>query len=354
MLTKIALVVPGDVSGGVRTITHKLYKGLRYEGFNVKMITLRGNNFIINVSSDILSSVSVKEYNAVIYMGSVPWPSHLLSRKAMLFLHGFVKEELSNTILYEKNLRYRFGALIALTYWDTIRALNSINSFICHSITACEANKILKNYILLPQFILPDEAEFYEELKKNKKPRNTAKDIVSILTYRSFAKSPRLLEDKHIISLIRGVSKRVNKNIKLTIIDPKMRKESIVNMGKLTIRYTGFLPRSLFLRQIMESDLYLERCVDEELRLSTIEAGLLGIPVAKITYRNYVSRQDYGEDEIIVAKTPKEFIDKLAEYVDYIEYYKENYSRNIRKFILTKRTWDTVKRGLMKRLTAQI
>jgi len=110
------------------------------------------------------------------------------------------------------------------------------------------------------------------------------------------------------------------------------------------------MPKHLFLKTLASSDLYIERCIDEELGNTSIEAGLLGTPIAKITHSKYIPRQDYGEDTMILAKSVREFIDKLIEYINNMEYYREYYSKRMWNFITTKRVWDAVKHDLIRRL----
>ena len=62
------------------------------------------------------------------------------------------------------------------------------------------------------------------------------------------------------------VSKQVNKEIEFIIINPSAtaKKEYI---GNLVVKWMPYLPREQFLKLLADSDLYIERCIDEELRL---------------------------------------------------------------------------------------
>jgi hypothetical protein len=52
--------------------------------------------------------------------------------------------------------------------------------------------------------------------------------------------------------------------------------------------------------------LYIERCIDEELGNGSIDAGIVGTPVAKLTHPLFVERQDY-KDGVLWASLPREF-----------------------------------------------
>jgi len=351
----IALVFP-QLSGGVKTILTKLYQGLKSEGFYVTSIPLQGNNIPFIMYKDLTYINRLREFDVVLFLGSIPWPSHIFIKDAVvgLFLNGFIRYELLNLIKHARP-RTGLGAMFLLSYWDAIRNLNKflnkIDFFICHSITACEANDIHGRYILLPQFVLLEEVKLFNKLTSDMNKYSTQKgNRVTIITYTSFAESPRLLKDIHIILLMRKVSKQVRKNIELIMVDPRRSGESVKHMGNLIVRYRGFVPKKLFLKLLMDSDLYIECCIDEELRYSAIESGLVRTPVAKITYHRYIDRQDYDENDIILAKRPEEFVRKVTEYISHIEYYKDYYSRRINDFIITRRTWNYVKKNLINRI----
>jgi hypothetical protein len=218
----------------------------------------------------------------------------------------------------------------------------------CHSKTFCEMNDIHENYILLPQFILPGEEEYYERLlKKLRRDSHEARDAVKILAYTSFVRSPRLLSVQHIENLMKIVSRRINKRVELIVIDPLVKIESVKLVGSITIRYVKPLPHMNFLRLVANSDLFIELNIDEELRESTIEAALLETPVAKLTHPLFKDRCDYREDDLIQAYSFKELADRIAEYVQNVELYYNIYSKALRDFILKFRTWNHVKRQLI-------
>jgi hypothetical protein len=351
---KIAIVMPGAI-GGVKQTIEKLIKGLRLEGFYVEPIKLHGNNVVDITVSDLRNTNILRKFDSVIYTGSIPWPSHLFIDnhvKTILFVHGFVKDELLNAIKYGK-LRIKMGAVYLLGLWDFFRAMNRIDVFICRCPTSCEANRIEKNYILLPEFIFSDEVKFFEEfIRKHSEEHGDDRSysIARLITYTSYAESPRLLKPRHLEYLAKLVSKHVDRRIELSVIDPR-RERGIVRMGEnLIIRYVKPMPKEEFYKFIINADLFIELCIDEELRNTSIEVALLETPIAKLTHPKYINRRDYGEDDFIQEYSSKKLVERLVDYLNNIEYYKPYYAKKLKTFILKHRTWDAVKKPLIKHI----
>jgi len=349
---KIAIVMPGAI-GGVKQTIEKLIKGLRFEGFYVEPIELRGSNLMEITASDLRNIHILRRFDSIIYMGSIPWPSHLFIDnhvKTILFVHGFVKDELLNAIKHGK-LRVKMGAVYLLGLWDFSRAMNRIDVFICRCPTSCEVNRIERNYILLPEFVFSDEVKFFEEfIRKYSEEQKDghSHSIVRLITYTSYAESPRLLKPRHLEYLAKLVSKHVNRRIELSVIDPR-RESGIVRMGEnLIIRYIKPMPKEEFYKFVISADLFMELCIDEELRNTGIEVALLETPVAKLTHPKYINRRDYGEDDLIQEYSSKKLVERLVDYLNNIEYYKPYYAKKLKTFILKHRTWDVVKNHLIK------
>jgi DNA-binding HxlR family transcriptional regulator len=203
----------------------------------------------------------------------------------------------------------------------------------------------------LPEFILSDEIKIFEEFirKHDEKHRNNhSYSAVRLIAYTSYAESPRLLKSQHLEYLARLVSKRVNRRIELSVIDPR-RERDIVRLGEnLVIRYIKPIPREEFYKLVINSDLFIELCVDEELRNTSIEVALLEIPVAKLTHPKYIDRQDYDEDDLIQEYSFKKLAERLVDYLNNIEHYKPYYAKKLKTFIIKHRTWDVVKKTLIK------
>ncbi|MEM1646309.1 MAG: hypothetical protein QXL96_10715 [Ignisphaera sp.] len=332
----IAIIVP-SITGGVATVFHKLYKGLVSEGIYVDVIRLGGGRtpLLSAIHSDILKAKLLVDYDLALYMGSIPWPSHILAKLSgipvALFLHGYFYHELSHEILHGARLRNRIGAVINTTMFQTAVFLHTIDLYVCHSLTVCEANKISKHVVLLPQWIFPEELK----VLKTKHFKNS---MIRILTYTSYGNSPRLLNVNHLIVLEKLIEDRVRRKFELIIVDPK----GYASFSG-PVRIVKPMPRKKFLSFLASADLYIERCIDEELGLTALEAMAMGVPVAKLTHPRYWDRQDYGEKDLILARSVGELAEKIAEYINHIEYYFHYYSKRGREFVLTKRTWDAVK-----------
>jgi len=355
---KIAIVIPG-AKGGVKQTIEKLIKGLKLEGFYVEPITLHGNNLVDKTVSDLRNINALRRFDSVIYMGSIPWPSHLFIDnhvKTILFVHGFIKDELLNAIKHEK-LRTKMGAVYLFGLWDFFMATNRIDAFICRCFTSCEVNRIKKNYIFLPEFVFSDEIKFFEEFIR--KHSDEQKDdrphpIVRIATYTSYAESPRLLKPRHLEYLAKLVSKHVDRRIELSVIDPR-RESGIVRMGEnLIIKYIKPMPKEEFYKFIINTDLFIELCIDEELRNTSIEVALLETPIAKLTHPKYINRQDYGKDDLIQEYSFKKLVERLVDYLNNIEYYRPYYAKKLKTFILEHRTWNVVKKPLIMHILAEI
>jgi hypothetical protein len=139
---------------------------------------------------------------------------------------------------------------------------------------------------------------------------------------------------------------KLDKRLKLVIIDPRIEVEELRTYGNLMVHFNKTLPRSKFLEFLLNADLYIEPCIDEEPRLASIEAALLGVPIAKITHAKFVDKQDY-DDEVLWASTTQEFIDLVIAYLHDKEHWKHYYARKLLSFLITQRNWDKIKRSLL-------
>jgi len=203
----------------------------------------------------------------------------------------------------------------------------------------CEANKISDHFVLLPQWVLP------EELEPLKTALGVKNSMIRIVTYTSYADSPRLLNISHLVALARVVERMVKRKFELIIVDPKGR---ISSFGP--VKLVRPMPRQEFLSLLASADLYIERGIDEDLGQVVLEAMAIGTPVAKLTHQRYWDRQDYREDDLLLACSFRELSEKVAEYINNIEHYYPYYSKRVKEFVQTKRTWDAVKGPFLEAL----
>jgi len=343
-MDSIALIAPKG-SGGVAYVVERLWEGLRRERLPVSKIVVNGDLTLFHLKH--LSQL--QNYDTIIIAGFIPPPSHLFIRnetKVILFVHGFIYHESGNAIAYGR-FREKLGATYSLLLFEMARKVDRIDVYICHSVTTCEANRIYNGFILLPQFVFP------EEVQKRNEDNIQRKLNTQVVTYISFVNSPRLLKEETLLSLMRGVSKRLSRRITLVIVNPTKREPKIERWGDLVVHRLPFLPRERFLRLVVSSDLYIEACIDEELRLGSIDAGIVGTPVAKLTHPLFVERQDY-KDEVLWAASPREFVELVSEYLRDAEDKKPIFSRRFREFLLSRRSWDKVKTPLIKLLRSEL
>ncbi|MEM2302091.1 MAG: glycosyltransferase, partial [Sulfolobales archaeon] len=153
------------------------------------------------------------------------------------------------------------------------------------------------------------------------------------------------LNANHLVALARLIERKVDRRFELIIVDSS--KEYNISLGSVRIMRT--IPHKDFLSLLASADLYIERCIDEELGITSFEAIAMGVPIVKLTHPRYWDRQDYKEDLILV-RSFRELADKIAEYINNIDHYYHYYSKRCREFVLTKRTWDAVKEPFLSAL----
>jgi len=347
----IAIVAPKG-AGGVETITNKLSRGLKLENYEVSLFRLNSTPYR-TIAEDISLFTKLNNSDVVIYTGSISWVSQLIARTPLkaLFIHGFVRSEWINEFLTSKNFRVRMGSLASLGWFEVFnKKVTGLDFYICHSLTTCEVNRIKTNYVILPQFIFPEEVLYYKKIALRYRERRSSIDEKTkekvIVTYMSYAISPRLMSRDHLLKLATILASKLKTKTTLYIIDPRTSQIDL-RLGNVTVRFIKPLRRELFYKLLASAALFIERCLDEEIGLSSIEAGLIGVPIAKITLPNYIRRQDYSNKELILGTSLSELAVGISEYINNINEYQELYVDEFRKFLLTKRSWDAVKRRLL-------
>ena len=184
-----------------------------------------------------------------------------------MFLHGYVYHELFNVLLHKKGFRNKLGALITATMLKSAVSTNTIDLYVSPSLSVCEANKIADNFVLLPQFIFPEE---FRALMEN--ARALKKDcIVRVVAYTSYADSPRLLDMHHLIVLAQVLERMTKRKFELIIVEPK---GGILSTA--SVKIVRPMPHPEFLSLLASADLYIERGIDEDLGRTVLEAMVLG------------------------------------------------------------------------------
>lgn len=335
-------LVGGTGKAGVKTATSRLLAGLALEGVRVTEI-LPGNHLLQGFVKDIHLTRNLSKYDVLLYSGVIPWTSHLPAGgcRRGLFVHGFVQDELVLSIQHEKLTR-SLPSIIQLGRWGVFRHLNGIDFVLAHSISAYESARFLNSKpVLLPQFLLDNDFQAHSRAGHMKLNRH---DPVRILTYTSLAESPRLLSREQIEYLTTKLRERIGRNLEFIVIGAPG-----TNFGNA--KFLNLLKQDDFFKLLSSCDLYLELCTDEELRYGSLEAGILGVPVAKVSRPECVGRQDYTSEEVLVGRSIGELIDKVTTYLDDVENQRTIRGKEYWEFLSHKRRWDVVKGPLIEAIT---
>ncbi len=331
---------------------NRIEKGLRKDGFKVNSYNL--NSWLIHklLRRDLSLLRGLKGYDAVLYGQSIAFLSPLLLDKCkLLFLHGFNYYDFYYTgLLHGRTIIDKLSGLGFYTWWSILRRTNSIDYYICHSRTSCIANCVDgEESIILPQFVFEEELD--TRALRGTRPGNA----VNILVYTSSSKySPRLLSAEIITKIPRLLAKKLGergktRRINYTIVSPEPPKT--MQLGNITVAIRPPMPRSSFQKLLRRQDIYIERNLDEELGLTSIEAGLNGAVVAKITLPEYDRYRDYMDDEVLNSSSLTELIDKLVILAEDIDDEAPRYVERFHDYLSRRRRWGVVKRRLYDKLS---
>jgi hypothetical protein len=333
--------------GGVTTWVNKIMQALRIEGINYSVSLINNFSLLSLYLQDLLRSIQ-QDNSLVMYFGSIPSIGHLIDKLkgayTITFISGHPICELLNVIKGGSySLRTKIGASVLLSYLKIFLKTRTMNMWVCHTLTACEEIGV-DNFVLLKQFVLPSEIEIYSQLREKYNEEcgryNKNNQVVTIFAYMSYADLP-FLNIQHLRKIFNTIRKRVvSKPIRFIVEDPRIKQPVKLDSGFEVI---GRMSKHKFYRTLASSDLFIEVTLDEELRLTSLDAGLLGVPISKITLSNFRDRRDFDESIIIDAPSVEQFIDNVVEYIKNIDYYKPEYSKKVREFIISKRSWEAVK-----------
>jgi hypothetical protein len=337
----VSIAIVGSGVGGLRSVLQKLSLALKREGFNIYLLKTSKRFRSLKEINEI------KKYDVVIFSSSA-FPTHIFINnvKFLLFIHGYRIHELMNHALRYQKLSIISGLYSLAKYIIFSKYISKIDRYICHSITTCEANMIKDRYIVLPQFVFSEELKNFRSYIFNNS--TIEKKYIRLVTYYSFVDSPRLLNDIQLLKLLKIITSNINKLVEFILVDPRQHTTSIDGkIGHLIVKRIPFQPRNQFMTLLASADLYIERCIDEELRMGSIDAALVGTPIAKLTHPAFTNRQDY-DDEILWASSVKGFADSIKDYILNIDYWKPYYSKKLTEFLVRKRNWDNIKQPLLE------
>jgi len=353
----ITTVEPSKPLGGVRTWIAKVVTALRLEGFSVARYVLDdsllpGSRFFSMHISDLLRHLRLRGHGVLLYFGSLPYLGYLLDKlkgvPVMVSISGHQMYELPKAVTNAGTMHEKVGALLVWRYAQLAYTLDIAGSWICHTLTACEEIGVADrgNYVLLKQFVLPHEVAFYDRVYHWLKGERGEKREVRIFAYLSYADLPGL-KLWSLLKIFNRVRRRVRRRVTLVVEDPRIKRT--IKLGD-AIQIIGRMPLPDFLRILGTSDLYIETSIDEELRLTTLDAMLSRVPVAKILHPRFYGRQDYTEDEILIGTSVDKLVELIAEYINNFDNYHEHFSQAVYEFVKRKRLWDMVKVDFVKTL----
>ncbi|MEM4964825.1 MAG: hypothetical protein QXT13_11840 [Pyrobaculum sp.] len=338
-MNRVAVYRPEAPKGGLRTVAFQLLKGLRRE-FQTDEIVGPSRIRLF----DVTFLNRLRRYDVVVYLGNfAPLSSVSNSFRKVLFLNGIVPYELRGYVLKDYSLKRRVIVSIGYIWWSVVNMrLVKPDAYICHSVTACELNRVPREKrVILPQFVLPEEVRPYDRYEPGEVRENV------LLTYMSFAFSDRLLPLTVFLKLVKALSKLMPRPFTVKIRDPHS-SPHVYTHGNVRVIVQKPLPREEFMRELARSTVFFDNCVDEELRGASVESGLVGTPVAKVVFPQFWGRQDYTEEELLVAPDFKTLVERLAECLREAEECKSRYGAAANRFIKEKRNWDAVKNDLVK------
>jgi hypothetical protein len=327
--------------GGVRTFSSMLLSGLGREGIELSEVR-QGNHFYNAFLNDARFIERLGRFDAVIYRGLYVRLSDLIPCSLVrgVIVNGFVEEEILGSVISSNPIRV-IASVANLTNLHLQRKLSRVDFLVTHSLTTYERIAIPQRRVSLPQFVFEEDLD---RLDSSHHERHG--DAVRILAYTSLVKSPRLLTREQLEIIAELLHKHLGGRLQFLVVGARLRRPQATRCT-----YLEFMERPTFLRLLASSDLYLECCTDEEIRLGTIEAGSMGVPVAKLTRHDYVGRQDYGPDEIIVDESIEGLVARVLYYVNHIGSERAVHGESLRNFLRTKRNWNSVKGPLLRALS---
>ncbi|MEM2613567.1 MAG: glycosyltransferase [Nitrososphaerota archaeon] len=346
------LIVAATSKGGPEVTVNKLRKGLEKEGFNVHLfnpykIRLSSNiyNFIPPIVRTTLSDIlSVKnllseEYDIALYASGIPHISifglHSAGIATAYYVQGYFYHEMLGWLI-KGGFRTKIGAYKNILLYDLQNTLKQVDLYILTCKSSGVFSRINDNYVVLPLWVFYDEISTFAEIKETYYYSKDFKRPL-IVTYTSRVYSPKIIPTNCIIRLLKIIKRTVH-DFSAIIIDPlgiPRRFDNIIVMNSIS--------HESFLKLLAKASLFIDTVIDEELRHSTLEAMILGVPVAKIVHPAYKLMLDYNEGDLLLSYSVQDAVSKISEYLSQAEYYYNAYSKSCENFVIRKREWNAVK-----------
>jgi len=320
---KIGIINTFDKVGGRRTFIDEFSDVLKKKGYTVKVVDLN------MVSVGELNNFDILHFSDH-YLRMNAWKLLLVNHpKKILTVHGWVKKETVHELKHGRpDFRTVAGGLLSLAIWNVVPLLFDIIT--CPSKRTAEENG-LKNAIVMSNAI---SSKYCESVGEIDDARTKPIEILFV-TYVSIGglKNVGLTQTIRVVKKLNEILN--NRKVALLVFGKDY-------YGRSRYPYVHFMGYSNeFLGILKSSDLFISGKSFPDLGYAEMEAGILGIPVAKFT-------EDYETEEIIdgqtgvLAKSEDEMVNKLLDYISDLKNNKQKLGNSFREYINKNKSWNGV------------
>jgi glycosyltransferase involved in cell wall biosynthesis len=326
---KIGIIDVAEREGGRRTFVDNLYRALKENGHDVHIVDFN------TASLDMLNSFDILHFSSH-FMEKQTWKLllvRLLVRhpKKLVTIHGWVGKEKWYSL---KHTKPKFGALYRkfINYLLNLAFLR-ISPFLFDAITCPSESTAEENGLKNARII--SNALFAEDFEKiNGISARRASNEILFVTYVSIGGLKNLAIDRVLDTVVRLNEALKSGRVTLLIFG----KDYLGNFNPY-VRFMGYSHQ--FLEILKSSDLFITGKKFPDIGYAEMEAGFLGIPIAKFT-------EDYGNEEIIdgntgiLAKTEEEMVSKLLVYVLDLENNKRKLGKSFQEYVKKNKSWSEI------------
>lgn len=325
-MLKIGIIDVSEREGGRRAFIDNFYKALKKEGYAVDFVDLK------KASVDVLNSFNILHFSSH-FWGKQLWKLLLATRpKKILTIHGWVMKERLHDLRhmglgFRASCREFIYSLLSLVFLRIAPLL--FDAITCPSKRTAEENR-LKTAAIISNALFPEYFRNIDEINVRRKQND-----VLFVTYVSIGglKNVAVARTLKVVRRLNEVLKRRKVTLLVFGKDYPSRDESPY------VHFMGFSDK--FLRVLRSSDLFITGKTFSEIGYAEMEAGILGIPVAKFTTDSATEEIIDGQTGIL-AKTEDEMVRKLLDYVSDLENAKQTLGNNFRKYIENEKSWSKV------------
>lgn len=327
-MLKVGVVNVNEKKGGRRTFVDDFCKALKREGYEVHLVDIN------EASLNTLNSFDVLHFSAH-FLGKPMWKVLLATHpRKVLTIHGWVKKE-NLYILNQTSVQSGFRALCQMFLYSLLSSIFLKILFIVFDAVTCPSENTakengIKNVAVITNALFTECFSNVDTIDV----RHTQNEILFV-TYVSVGGLKNVTVDR----TIRAV-KKLNESLKhqkATLL--VFGKDYLVRNSSPHVRFMGFSDK--FLGILKSSDLFITGKVFPDIGYAEMQAGVLGIPVAKFT-------ENCGDEEIvdgetgILAKSEDEMVGKLLHYISDLENSRRTLGSNFRKYIENEKSWNEV------------